>query len=47
MFWSRITLEEYLKFVQHGDAAGEDVSLDNIHMIPDFEEEVEHCNMCT
>ncbi|KAJ8439074.1 hypothetical protein Cgig2_018468 [Carnegiea gigantea] len=42
MFRSRITLEEYLKSVQHEDAAGEDVSLDNIDMIPDFEEEVEH-----
>ncbi|KAJ8441284.1 hypothetical protein Cgig2_013699 [Carnegiea gigantea] len=39
---ARITLEEYLKSVQHEDTAGEDVSLDNIDMIPDFEEEVEH-----
>ncbi|KAJ8425573.1 hypothetical protein Cgig2_013919 [Carnegiea gigantea] len=43
MFRSRITLEEYLKSVQHEDAAGEDVSLDGIDMIPDLEEEeVEH-----
>ena len=43
MFRSRITLEEYLKSVQHEDAAGEDVSLDDIDMIPDLEEEeVEH-----
>ncbi|KAJ8424710.1 hypothetical protein Cgig2_025459 [Carnegiea gigantea] len=43
MFRSKITLEEYLKSVQHEDAVGEDVSLNNIDMIPDFdEEEVEH-----
>ena len=43
MFRSRITLEEYLKSIQHEDAAGEDVSLDDIDMIPDLEEEeVEH-----
>ncbi|KAJ8422360.1 hypothetical protein Cgig2_033888 [Carnegiea gigantea] len=42
MFRSRITLEEYLKSVQHEDVAGEDVSLDNIDMIPGFKEEVEH-----
>ncbi|KAJ8432000.1 hypothetical protein Cgig2_027003 [Carnegiea gigantea] len=43
MFRSRITLEEYLKSVQHEDAAGEDLSLDDIDMIPDLEEEqVEH-----
>ena len=43
MFRSSITLEEYLKFVQHEDAASEDVSLDDVDMIPDLEEEdVEH-----
>ncbi|KAJ8424882.1 hypothetical protein Cgig2_017974 [Carnegiea gigantea] len=43
MFRSRITLEEYLKSVQHEDEASEDVSLDDIDMIPDSkEEEVEH-----
>ena len=42
MFRSRITLEEYLKSAQHEDATGEDVSLHNIDMIPNFEEEVEH-----
>ena len=43
MFRSRITLEEYLKSVQHEDAAGEDVSLDDIDVIPELEEEeVEH-----
>ncbi|KAJ8435633.1 hypothetical protein Cgig2_000299 [Carnegiea gigantea] len=35
----RIILEEHLKFVQHEDAVGEDVSLDDIDMIPDLEEE--------
>ena len=35
--------QEYLKSVQHEDAAGEDVCLDDIDMIPDLEEEeVEH-----
>ena len=33
------TSEEYLKSVQHEDATGEDVSLDDIDMIPDLEEE--------
>ncbi|KAJ8428929.1 hypothetical protein Cgig2_001020 [Carnegiea gigantea] len=43
MFRSRVTLEEYLKSIQHEDAAGEDVSLDDIDMIADLEEEeVEH-----
>ncbi|KAJ8435889.1 hypothetical protein Cgig2_010922 [Carnegiea gigantea] len=37
----KITLEEYLKSVQHEDAAGEDVSSDDIDMIPDLEEEEE------
>ncbi|KAJ8428047.1 hypothetical protein Cgig2_024099 [Carnegiea gigantea] len=41
MFRSRVTLEEYLKSIQHEDAAGEDVSLDDIDMIPDLEEEEE------
>jgi len=39
MFRSRVTLEEYLKSVQQEDAAGEDVSLDDIDMTPDLEEE--------
>ena len=39
MFRSRVALEEYLKSVQHEDAAGEDVSLDDIDMTPDLEEE--------
>ncbi|KAJ8430159.1 hypothetical protein Cgig2_005521 [Carnegiea gigantea] len=39
MFRSRVTLEEYLKSVQYEDAAGEDVSLDDIDMTPDLEEE--------
>ena len=39
MFRSRVTLEEYLKSVQHEDAASEDVSLDDIDMTPDLEEE--------
>ncbi|KAJ8437811.1 hypothetical protein Cgig2_021353 [Carnegiea gigantea] len=39
MFRSRITLEEYLKFIQHEVAAREDVSLDDIDMIPNLEEE--------
>ncbi|KAJ8426929.1 LOW QUALITY PROTEIN: hypothetical protein Cgig2_006751 [Carnegiea gigantea] len=39
MFQSKITLEEYLKFVQHEDAASEDASSDDIDMIPDIEEE--------
>ncbi|KAJ8433720.1 hypothetical protein Cgig2_004349 [Carnegiea gigantea] len=39
MFGSRIILEEYLKSIQHKDAAGEDVSLDDIDMILDLEEE--------
>ena len=39
MFWSIITLEEYVKSVQHEDAAGEDVSLDDIDRIPDLDEE--------
>ncbi|KAJ8433691.1 LOW QUALITY PROTEIN: hypothetical protein Cgig2_030078 [Carnegiea gigantea] len=43
MFQSRITLEEYFKSVQHEDAVGEDVSLNDIDMILDLEEEeVEH-----
>jgi len=39
MFRSRITLEECLKYVQHEDAEDEDISLDNINMIVDLEEE--------
>ncbi|KAJ8427893.1 hypothetical protein Cgig2_008511 [Carnegiea gigantea] len=43
MFRSKITLEEYLKSVQHEDAVGEDVSLNDIDMIHDLDEEdVEH-----
>ncbi|KAJ8423241.1 hypothetical protein Cgig2_030094 [Carnegiea gigantea] len=43
MFRSRITLEECLKSVQHEDVVGENMSLDDIDMIPDLEEEeVEH-----
>ncbi|KAJ8421982.1 hypothetical protein Cgig2_007560 [Carnegiea gigantea] len=38
MFRSRITLEEYLKSVQHEDAVGEDVTLDDIDMIFNLEE---------
>jgi len=41
MFRSGITLEKYLKSIQHEDAACEDVSLDDIDMIHDLEEEVE------
>jgi len=39
MFQSEIILEEYLKSVQHEDAASEDISLDEIDMIPHLEEE--------
>ena len=39
MFRSRVTLEEYLKSVQHEDATGEDLSLDDIHVIFDLEHE--------
>ncbi|KAJ8422326.1 hypothetical protein Cgig2_011618 [Carnegiea gigantea] len=39
MFRFRITLENYLKSIQHEDAACEDVSLDDIDMILDLEEE--------
>ncbi|KAJ8424466.1 hypothetical protein Cgig2_027378 [Carnegiea gigantea] len=39
MFQSKITLEEYLKSVQHEEAAGTNVSLDDIDMIPNLEEE--------
>ena len=39
MFRSRITLEGYLHFIQHEDTAGEEVSLDDIDMISDKEEE--------
>ena len=38
MFRSRITLEEYLKPIQHEDAVGENMSL-NINMISDLEEQ--------
>ncbi|KAJ8429710.1 hypothetical protein Cgig2_004885 [Carnegiea gigantea] len=41
MVRSRVILEECLKSIQHEDAAGEDVSLDEIDMIPDLEEEEE------
>lgn len=39
MFRSRITLEQYLKSVEHEAAAGEDTALDDINMAPDLEEE--------
>ncbi|KAJ8422747.1 hypothetical protein Cgig2_000381 [Carnegiea gigantea] len=39
MFQSRITSKEYHKSVQHEDVAGEDVSLDDIHITFDLEEE--------
>lgn len=39
MFRSRITLEEYLKSIEHETPVGEDVALDNINMMPDLEEE--------
>ena len=39
MFRSRITLEGYLKSAQHEDVVGEDVSLDEIDMMPNLEEE--------
>jgi len=38
MFRSRITLEEYLKSVEHEVAAGEDISLDDINMDTELEE---------
>jgi len=39
MFLSRVTLEEYLKSIEHETATGEDVSLDDIDMFPNLEEE--------
>jgi len=44
MFRSRVTLEEYLKSIKHEVAAGEDVSLDDIDMFPNLEEE-DHATM--
>ena len=39
MFRTQITSKEYLKSVQHEDATGEDLSLDDIHVIFDLEHE--------
>ena len=39
MFRPRITLEKYLKFVEHEAAAGGDTLLDDINIAPDLEEE--------
>ncbi|KAJ8430686.1 hypothetical protein Cgig2_024551 [Carnegiea gigantea] len=39
MFRSKIKLEEYLMCVQHKDTVGEDMSLDDIGMIPNLKEE--------
>jgi len=33
MFPFRITLEEYLKFIEHEVTASEDISLDDINMV--------------
>jgi len=39
MLLYRITLEEYLRSIKHEDVAGEDISLDNVDIISDLEEE--------
>ena len=39
MFRSRFTLEEYLKSVEHEVAAGEDMSLDDLDMVIDLEDD--------
>jgi len=39
MVWSRITLEEYLRSIEHETPAEKDVSLDDFDMVPDLEEE--------
>jgi len=39
MFRSKLILEEYLKSVQYEDAASEDISLDDIDVIPDLDVE--------
>jgi len=40
MFRSRVTLEEYLKSIGHEAATSEDVSLDDIDMFPNLEEDL-------
>jgi len=39
MFWSSVTLEEYLKSIEHEAVVGEDVSFDDIDMFPNLKEE--------